>query len=117
MHRGLDDGQRAALAGLQLPLPSARLKLDPVSPEAELVRSVLAEEGLEQDQLKLRGLREVFFSKGERPALSLPEGLTHATAPDERHPGHDKLTLAFDLRRGSYATMIVKRVTEVGPAE
>ena len=30
---------------------------------------------------------------------------------DERHRTRKKLTLRFDLPRGSYATMLVKRVT------
>ena len=42
----LDAGQRAELAALQLPLPSARLKLDADDPRADVVQSVLAEEGL-----------------------------------------------------------------------
>ena len=33
------------------------------------------------------------------------------TAADELHPGRRKLVLSFDLPRGSYATLIVKRIT------
>src|SRR5262249_52581826 len=40
MHRQLDADQQAALAALQLPLLSARLKLEPGDPHAGLVESV-----------------------------------------------------------------------------
>jgi tRNA pseudouridine13 synthase len=114
MYRHLDKGQRAELAGLLLPLPTARLHLDPADPRAVLMGAVLREEGLEVAQLKLKGFREMFFSKGDRAALCLPAGLRHGLSPDELHPGRDKLELTFELPRGCYATLIVKRITAIG---
>jgi tRNA pseudouridine13 synthase len=111
-HRGLDGEQLHELALLQLPLPSARLKLDEADPRAELVRAVLAEEGIELRQMQIKGIREMFFSRGERAALCLPRELTHEFADDELNRGRDKLTLTFELPRGCYATLIVKAVTE-----
>jgi tRNA pseudouridine13 synthase len=104
----LDAQEQRELAALQLPLPSARLKLDDADPHADLVRAVLAEEGLELRQMQIKGIREMFFSRGQRAALCVPAELTHEFADDERHPGRDRLTLAFCLPRGSYATLIVK---------
>ena len=97
-----------------LPLPSARLKLDPADPRAGLVQAVLAEEGLELKQMQVKGVREMFFSKGERPALCRPANLEAARAADELNAGREKLTLGFELPRGSYATLVVKRVTAEG---
>jgi tRNA(Glu) U13 pseudouridine synthase TruD len=37
--------------------------------------------------------------------------MTHDTADDELYPGRQKMTLAFELARGSYATILIKRVT------
>lgn len=111
MHQGLDAAQQAALAALELPLPSARLRLDPASPLAPLVASVLAEEGLRLEQMKLRGFREPFFSRGDRAALCLPRDLLTTSGADELNAGRRKLVLAFALPRGSYATIVVKRVT------
>jgi tRNA pseudouridine13 synthase len=111
MHRELDADQHAELAALQLPLPSARLKLEPDDPRRPVVESVLAEEGLELKQLQVKGIREMFFSKGERAALCRPVELAAEILPDERHPGRRKAVLSFDLPRGAYATLIVKRVT------
>ncbi len=93
-------------------MPSARLKLEDADPRAELVRTVLAEEGLELRQMQIKGIREMFFSRGERAALCLPCELTHEFGADEKHRGRDKLTLGFELPRGCYATLIVKAVTE-----
>ena len=109
--RGLDDTARAALAGLTLPLPSARLRLDPADPAALLIERVLAEEGLELRQLQVKGIREMFFSKGERAAHVQPAGLGHETGDDELSRGRRKVVLAFELPRGAYATLVVKRVT------
>lgn len=110
MHRGLGEEQRKELAELSLPLPSARMRLAADDPRAKLVNAVLAEEGLEAQQMKIKGIHELFFSKGERAASCLPANLTGQTAPDERHPGKYALRLEFELARGSYATLIVKRI-------
>jgi tRNA pseudouridine13 synthase len=105
---GLDAIRKQELAALQLPLLTSRLKLDPADPRAELVQAVLVEEGLALRDLQVRGVREMFFSRGERAALCVPRELTFAFADDDRQPGRHKLTLAFDLPRGCYATLIVK---------
>ncbi len=103
--RGLDEAQRTSLAALSLPLPSARLKLEPDDPRGELVHAVLAEEGLTLEQMKVRGSRDLFFSRGERVALCLPRDLSAV----EEERGAVRLT--FELPRGSYATLVVKRLT------
>ena len=115
MHCNLEEAQRAELAGLILPLPSARLHLDESDPRLGPIRAVLQEEGVTLEQLKLKGLRAMFFSKGERAALCVPQRLEYETAADEQHPGREKLVLSFELPRGSYATLIVKRISAAIP--
>lgn len=107
----LDEAQRQRLSALQLPLPSARLKLEENDPTAPVVNAVLAEEGLTLRELQVRGVRELFFSRGERAALCVPEGLTAESGPDELNAGREKLVLNFELPRGCYATMVVKALT------
>ncbi len=75
--------------------------------------TVLAKDGIDRDKLKLRAFKEVFFSKGERNVLCMPMGLQHEDGADEHNTGRQKLVLAFELPRGSYATLIVKRITRV----
>jgi tRNA pseudouridine13 synthase len=105
---GLDAPLNEELAALQLPLPSARLKLEAGDPRAEAINAVLGEEGLALHDMQVRGVRELFFSRGERAALCRPRQLTFQAAPDERRPGRLKLLLHFELPRGSYATLLVK---------
>ena len=112
MHRLLDDAQRAELTRLLLPLPSARLRLDPSDARAPLIEAILAEDGLQLKELKIKAFREPFFAKGERPALCIPAGLAYQAETDEHHRGQQKLVLSFELPRGSYATLIVKRIQQ-----
>jgi tRNA pseudouridine13 synthase len=110
MHRQLTDEQRATLSRLALPLPTAR---GPVADDERtaLMQAVLAEEGLVREQLKLKGLREMFFSRGDRAALCVPSELRYEAGEDELNRGRRKLQLTFTLPRGSYATLIVKRIS------
>lgn len=96
------------LAALTLPLPTARWKPADDDPRLPLVAEVLAEEQLTLRDLQVRGVRELFFSRGERPALTGIDGLEHSWAADDRHAGRSKLMLAFALPRGSYATLVIK---------
>jgi tRNA pseudouridine13 synthase len=98
---------------LSLPLPSSRLKLDPAAPWAPLVEEVMKEEGLKLEEMKLKTFRKPFFSKGDRAAAVIPIDLSAKADEDELNPGKQKLILSFDLPRGCYATMIVKRLTQM----
>jgi tRNA pseudouridine13 synthase len=107
------DDRRAAWESLSLPLPSARLKPEASAPWAGIVDEVLKEEGLTLAEVRIKGMQKPYFSKGERAGCVRPAGLGHTEEPDDLHPGRRKLTLRFDLPRGSYATMLVKRITAV----
>ena len=109
MHRNLAEPQRSVMAALRLPLPTARGSVDPADPGSVLMQAILACEGLSREQLKIKGLREVFFSRGERAALCMPAALQYEVSADEHNQERQKLTLSFELPRGSYATLIVKR--------
>ncbi len=111
IQHGLDPDQSAALAASRLPLPSSRTPL-PEDPLGAVARGVLEPLGLAWEDLRVKHLKDVFFSKGTRPALFFPGNLTHAVAPDEIYPGRQKLRLGFELPKGAYATLVVKRVTE-----
>jgi tRNA pseudouridine13 synthase len=102
--------RRAEWESLALPLPSARLKPDPGAPWLPIVEEVLRAEGLTLAELKIKGLQKPFFSKGDRTGCVRPANLGHEAGADELNRGRVKLTLRFDLPRGAYATMLVKRV-------
>jgi tRNA pseudouridine13 synthase len=108
--RVLDDETRGMLRDLQLPLPSARLKLEP-GPIRDLVDATLAEAGLTLRELRVKYPRDSFFSKGWRAAVVSPRDMQVAAGDDELETGKRKLTLQFVLPRGAYATIVVKRLT------
>jgi tRNA pseudouridine13 synthase len=111
IHRNLDPDRAAALADCAIPLPSARTRA-PEGPMGETARAVLEPFGLAWQDLRVKHLKDVFFSKGTRPSLFFASGLSQSAEDDELHPGRQKLRLGFDLPRGAYATLVVKRVTE-----
>ena len=107
----IPDASRAAWDALTLPLPSARVKPEPGAAWLPFAEEALRAEGLTLAELKVKGMQKPFFSKGDRAACVRPENLGSATESDELNKGRRKLVLRFDLPRGSYATMLVKRVT------
>jgi tRNA pseudouridine13 synthase len=111
IHRGLDPGQAAALADCRLPLPASRTPL-PEGPLRDVALAVLEPFGLAWEDLRVKHLKDVFFSKGTRPALFFAANPTYDVDGDELHPGRRKLRMTFELPRGAYATLVVKRVTD-----
>ncbi len=111
-HAELTDAERAELVGTALPLPSARLHLEP-GPILSLYESVLADEGLSLRELRVKYPRDSFFSKGERSIIVIPSGLKMHADDDDLNSGRHRVTLQFVLPRGAYATIFVKRLTEV----
>jgi tRNA pseudouridine13 synthase len=107
----LDESQRWELTGMELPLPSGRLKLES-GPLFDRLQRVLSEFGLEPRTMRVKYPRDAFFSKGQRAAIYLPGNLHHQADHDELYAGRHKLTLSFELPRGSYATILIKRLTE-----
>ncbi|MHC5542651.1 tRNA pseudouridine(13) synthase TruD, partial [Singulisphaera rosea] len=112
IHRGLEAEQAESLASAKIPLPSSR-NPSPEGLQGEIANEVVAELGLTWQDLRVRHLKDVFFSKGLRPALFFPENLAGDGGDDELEKGRKKLTLTFELPKGAYATLVVKRVTDV----
>jgi tRNA pseudouridine13 synthase len=111
MPRRLAPDLRDELRALTLPLHSARNLLADNDPRKPYYDRVLADEGLKLEQFKLKSFRKLFFSKGDRSAWCFPRDPRAESASDEEHVRKKKLTLRFDLPRGSYATLVVKRIT------
>jgi tRNA pseudouridine13 synthase len=112
IHRHLTVEQAKLLSATRLPLPASRTPLPPEGPIREIALAVVREMGLEWEDIRVKHLKDVFFSKGERPALFHPTEPSHIVAVDDLYPGKKKITLKFDLPKGAYATMVVKRVTD-----
>ncbi len=108
--RRLDEEHAKRLGALPIPLPSSRTP-PPEGPLEESVRQVLQEFQLEWASLKVKHLKDVFFSKGSRAALFFPGDLELEAIDDSLYPRRRGLRLAFILPKGSYATIMVKRIT------
>ena len=106
----------ANLIETELQLPCARIDR-PEGLQGDLLDAVLREEKIELRELRVKYPRDSFFSKGMRRAFIRPVGLSSSVDHDELHDGRQKLTLSFELPRGSYATILVKRLTEVPRTE
>ncbi|HYF01588.1 MAG TPA: tRNA pseudouridine(13) synthase TruD [Planctomycetota bacterium] len=106
--RSLDPAAHDRLAELRIPLmqPSQTFQGD----IAPIMARILAEEGVEPRQFRVKKLAKTFFGKGLRDALVAPAGLACVAGPDDLHAGRQKLRLSFELPKGSYATILLKRL-------
>lgn len=96
-------------AVLPLPAPKARAA-DPAWQAA--LEAALAADGLALDGLRLDPRLGLELRATQRPVRFRPEALeVSAPAPDERAPGRVRLDVAFALRPGTYATLLLKRAT------
>jgi len=102
------DLSRHISAGASLPLPSHRaVYTDPLA--AEAAAHVLHSASLQIGDLKARLLQRAYLSRGQRRLLLLPqEASVSPLSPDERFVGHFKLTIAFTLPPGAYATLVLQ---------
>lgn len=101
----------------QLRLPTAAPKMEfPDETIKFLFLEILKERGLKPASFRTRVLRLISFRSYLRPATAFPLNLKIlGSGEDEIYPGWKKITLAFELGRGSYATMLIKRLTlEIG---
>ncbi len=91
-----------------IPLPSGR-KTQWAPDISELLDEVLGEFGIERHKLRFSHPRDVFFARGERNMLLVPQISLAEVAPDEYGAtGSCKLRLCFRLAPGQYATMLIK---------
>lgn len=111
--RQMPDELKQEWLNLSLPLPSARLKLEPDSPLASVVNGIMEAEGVPLAEMRIKGTQNPFFSRGERQACVAVQDLRAEPGDDEMNANRRKITLDFRLPRGCYATMVVKRLTAV----
>ena len=107
----LDEERRSAIASVELPLPSSRATVPP-GPVAEILDEALRPFDLTLADMRVRRLKDVFFSKGTRKTLLVPEKVQTEVFDDPLHRGKKAIRLGFELPKGAYATILVKRITE-----
>ncbi|NUQ34879.1 MAG: tRNA pseudouridine(13) synthase TruD [Planctomycetaceae bacterium] len=114
--RALDDELFAQLSTMNVPLLNHSTLLDTFDPVVrEAVNTALANDGMKLEQLVVKGFDRLRLHGAERAAMLRPEGLTLDEAmPDELNPDRMKLTARFTLPRGSFATVVMKRLGTKG---
>ncbi len=110
-HRDLPADDMKWLRELSIALPSSRAVY------ADPQQRCLAEEAvgrfdLSLEQLRVKFPRDCFFTRGTRRAVVFPQFTEGDAQPDELHAGRLKLPIVFELPRGAYATIALKRLTE-----
>ncbi len=106
--RTLSPEDHDRLAELAIPLITPSQKF--AGPVGEITARILAEEKVEPRQFRLKKLEQTFFGKGLREAILAPAGLKAVEADDDLNRGRKKVTLSFELPRGAYATVVLKRL-------
>lgn len=108
--RTLDFQTFTYLNNLRIPTPSYKMEFqDPVL--EEIFERILAEKGLKRSAFRTSVLRRVYFRSFPRRALVIPDGFKIIEeGEDELNKGKKKIKVEFSLPRGSYATMVTKRL-------
>lgn len=109
--RTLPDDVKKRFENIELPMPSARAEFseDTLREKLEAAAGTL---GLKLDDMRIRHPKSEYFSKGTRSILLFPKNVEAQDFPDEVYRKKFAARIAFELPRGSYATMVVKRLTE-----
>jgi tRNA pseudouridine13 synthase len=99
------------MSTLLLPVPGHDTQTtDPVVEQA--LRAALDEEHISLGDLKVKKLPGKAVRGVERALIAVPEEFrVNTPANDECYPGRYKIGLEFSLPRGTYATMLVKRIS------
>jgi tRNA pseudouridine13 synthase len=95
-----------------LEIPTAAAKMDFADDlTRSLLEDILKEKSLTLSLFRTKALRKVYFRSFQRRALVIPKDLQAlGVGNDELHPGKKKWTISFVLPRGSYGTMLIKRL-------
>ena len=109
----LPAGLAERLRSESLPVPGFDSEV--ADPDVRAVaEAVLAGEQIGWSDLRVRQLSRLSVHGVERVALVLPRDLkVGGPAQDELYPGRHRLDLEFFLPRGSYATLLLKRMEAV----
>jgi tRNA pseudouridine13 synthase len=105
-----EDLSQAGAPLLYIPTVASRLKTEePLI--LSLYQDVLKERNLKLSHFNLTRIRQAFFKSLPRAVRVVPEGLTlHKDQDESGDPRKEKISLSFFLPKGSFATMLIKRI-------
>jgi tRNA pseudouridine13 synthase len=100
-----------SLKGLSIPFMTHRTVFNDGAIR-QIFEEILKEEGIAQEDFRIRGMVKTYFRKGERRTIIFPDKLViTAAASDELNKGKHKMTVSFEIPRGAYATILIKRIS------
>ncbi len=108
--QNLTDEQATLFGDYNLPLPCSRNAF-PTDPDAAAAAELVMEKwGLTWQTLRVKKMEDVFLSKGDRAVSIRPTVGNCTVQPDDINEGRRMARMVFELPRGSYATLIIKRL-------
>jgi tRNA pseudouridine13 synthase len=110
LSRMIEEGME--IHGRDIPLVGYETRLE--GPVGEIVGGVLEEMAMKTEDFKTPSMPELASPGGHRPA-AMETNLDYSILEDELHPGKEKCVVVFDLRPGSYATVVLREVMKADP--
>jgi tRNA pseudouridine13 synthase len=105
----IDKEKSNYLMKLQIPTASSKLKM-PDEITEKIYNNLLQERKVKHSMFNLKKIRQAFFKSIERDVIVKPELFKYTIEDDEVYENRRKMTISFFLPRGSYATMLIKRI-------
>ena len=107
----LDDSAFFYFSNLELPTSSAKMEF-PDDLTHSRYEEILKERNLKKSSFRTEILTRVYFKSFMRKAVIIPGDIKIIDkGKDELHQGKMKMTISFFLPRGSYGTMLIKRLS------
>lgn len=96
----------------EMPLLSKKVQL--TEEQQKIVEKVLNKEGIHLEDLVIKKMTALFFKERPRKIIMMPEHLEESNfANDELNQRTFKMRLSFNLEKGAYATVILKRIFQM----
>lgn len=111
-YQSLGDDVLKTLKDLPIPFMTHK-SVFPNETLSSIFAKILEEEGIAQNDFRTRGMEKTYFRRGERKAIIFPETLSIKIIEKDElaKTKRLKLTMEFQLPRGAYATIIIKRLS------
>jgi tRNA pseudouridine13 synthase len=107
---GLEPEAYAILRKISIPMPGPRPQIADLR-TAEIYERIVNQAGLDDRSFRLGQLRGSYMKSFPRDLLLRAEDLLVTDRkPDELYPGRERLRISFRVGRGSYGTMVIKRL-------
>ncbi|MEK7309390.1 MAG: tRNA pseudouridine(13) synthase TruD [Planctomycetota bacterium] len=111
-YQSLGSNVLKALKELSIPFMTHKTVF-PDETTSAIFSEILKEEGIPQNDFRIHGMEKTYFRRGERKAIIFPETLSIKGIENDELAKSKRLkvTMEFQLPRGAYATIIIKRLS------